>query len=52
MSEATGTITESTRSRLLVGAPVQEQTVVAAGVDHGRAARRGRTADGAATRSR
>ena len=32
MSEATGTITESTRSRLLVGAPVQEQTVVAAGV--------------------
>ena len=33
MSEATGTITESTRARLLVGAPVQEQTVVAAGVD-------------------
>ena len=33
MSEATGTITESTRARLLAGAPVQEQTVVAAGVD-------------------
>lgn len=33
MSSATGVITESARGQLLAGAPVQERTVIAAGVD-------------------